>query len=195
MDYGMEKLKEEFNQLNTIWKRLYEHWEKPLDFEDLYRIYPYFSTVSALIRQYSQWSSTNENMKKVKAIKPSDEEIVNTSKYCNYDEHTFFNGKEIFLPMDKVASLFLHRHQCSYMDDRLIDGKMKSDTNIFLYISTDDQCRSCVEGNGGKYKENRMNLRKTSSYVGYSDCTCGYYIHIQSYIDSIDNFIRQKNIK
>ena len=191
MDYGLEKLNKEFSELNSLWNKLHNHWEKPNDYEDLYRIYPYFTTVSALVRQYAQWSS-GKNIKKVRVVKPSDKRKIDTSKYLYPDEHSFFNGKEKLLPADKIASLFLHRHQCSYMDDRLLDGKKRNDTNIFLYISTDDQCRSCVEGNGGEYKEGRMNLRKATSYVGYSDCTCGYYIHIQSYIDAIEDFLDQK---
>ncbi len=190
MDYEIEKLKDELASLGFLWNKLKSEWEKPSDFEDIYRVYPFLTTTAAIARKYIHW---NKNLDfSVRVIEPSFETDIDTSEYFYYDEKSFFNGINKDTPISRIAGLFLHQREYGYMDDRKSDGKMTGDVTIYVYAKSDVLCKSCSLVNNGEYKDNGNNYRKTTSFVGYSDCTCGLYINIDSYIETV-NKIATKN--
>lgn len=193
MDYEMEKLKEEYRNLKALWDKLTTEWEKPSDFEDLYRVYPLLTATAAIVRKYIYW---NQGLNfSVRVIIPSLENTKNASEYLYYDEKAFFNGEEKNISLSEVASLFLHQREFCYMDDRKSDGKMTNAVKIYLYTRTDRLCKSCSLANNGEYRGNGKDYRKTKSFVSYSDCECGYYIRINSYLSSVDKVIRAQSAR
>ena len=190
MDYGIEKLNKEYNELRLLWNKLKAEWEKPSDWEDLYRVYPLLTTTAAIARKYIHWDKSLNN--EVKVIKPSLETNIDTSDYLNSDEKSFFNGVKENKKFTEVAGLFLHQIEYNYMDDRKSDGKITNNTTIYIYVRSDILCKSCALVNNGEYKEGKKNYKKTTAFVKYPDCTCGIYVNIDSYLDSIEQLINKK---
>ena len=187
MDYEIEKLKIEYESLRILWNKLKFEWVHLSDSEDLYRVYPLLTTTSAIARKYIYWDKDMDL--KVKIIKPSFTTDTNTSEYLYFDEKSFLNGEKEELSLSTIAGLFLHQNKYAYVDDRKKDGKMGETITIYIHVKTDILCKSCAIANNGKYEERRRNFNKSQSYVSYPDCTCGYYINIDSYLEGIKNII------
>lgn len=189
----MEKLKQEYKALEVLWDKLTEEWEQPSDYEDLYRIYPLLTTTGAIVRKYISWHK-NLNLN-VSIVKPSLDTSVDTSEYLYYDEKTFFNGEKKNESLWQVASTFLHQTEYVYMDDRKSDGKVTDSTNIYLYVKSDRICKSCALANNGELRKNGNDYQKKGSFISYSDCLCGYYINMKSYMRAIKDLINECDIK
>jgi hypothetical protein len=189
MDYELEKLKQEYTAFTVLWNKVKSEWIQPSDWEDLYRVYPYLTTTAAIARKYSVWDKDLDFA--VKVIEPIAVGEVDTSIFFYCDEKSFFNGRAIDLPLSKVASVFLHQSEFCYMDNRKSDGVMSSQVSIYIYARSDILCKSCSLANSGEYKENGQNLKQRTASVSYPDCTCGYYIDIDSYLVSINKIIKK----
>ncbi len=187
MDYEIEKLSKEYESLNSLWNKLRSEWVKPSDFEDLYRVYPLLTTAAAIARKYIFWDKDLDFL--VKVVEPSSERTVKTSAYFYYDEKSFFNGTKKDKPLSVIAGLFLHQREYGYMDDRKSDVGMSNDVGIYIFAKSDLLCKSCSLANNGEYKENGKNYKTTTSFIGYSDCACGYYVDIDSYLKAIKKII------
>ena len=190
MDYEMEKLNTEYTTLRALWNKLQSEWERLSDHEGLYKVYPLLTTTAAIARKYIFWNKDLDFS--VKIIEPSSSMTVDTSKYFYYDEKSFFNGTKKDRPLSIIAGLFLHQNEYVYVDDREKDGKMSEKVTIFIYAKSDVLCKSCAQANNGEYKENERNYRTTKSFITYSDCTCGLYIDIESYVGAIKKIIDKK---
>lgn len=190
MNYETEKLKSEYTELIALWKKIKDNWEKKsLDSEDLYRIYPFLTTTAAISRKYIHW---NKDLNfEISIVEPSLKTGVDTSIYLYYDETKFFNGYKKTLPLYDVTSSLLHQIEFSYMDNRKIDGKMTTDTEIYLFARSDKLCESCALTNNGEYRGNGKDFKKTVMHIEYSDCLCGYYMNIDSYLNNIEKLIKK----
>jgi len=192
MDYELEKLTQEYESLKSLYNKLVKEWGHPSDFEDLYKVYPLLTVTGALARKYLQWDKKLSYL--VDVIKPKLGDM-DTSEFLYYDEKTFFNGEKTQVPLSSVTSMFLHQYEYGYMDDRKLSGKMTPKVSIYLFITTDILCESCALANNGKYKAGKNNFRKTTSFIGYSDCTCGYYVNFKSYLQALEQMIKEKHLK
>ena len=177
MDYEIEKLHNEYMEMLSLWKKLKMTWNNDLSTEDLYRLYPFLTTTSALARKYTQWNNKNDFL--VNIIRPSFSRDVDVSQYFYSGEIAFLKGFEETRPLSFVAGIFLHQEQYGYMDNRLADGKISKGTRIFVYAKTDRVCDNCKP----------VNENPRRSRVSFSDCTCGYYIDIDSYLIAIKRII------
>ncbi len=183
MNYDLEKLKEEINKLETIFLKLESEWENISDYEDLYKLYPFLTTTAALSRKFIDWGI--KNIPNLEIIEQALDNKVDTSIYLYSDAKKFFNGKKRVISLKEVCDYFLHQSEYHYIDDRKVDGFMKSNNYIYLGLKTDKLCKSCSIANNGFFKEDKPNYKKTNSFVVYSDCICTKYINIRSYINSL----------
>ena len=189
---SLEKLEFELRILNKIWTNLEKNWEQPKDMEDVYRIYPLLDTTAALTRKMVTACNGKKDEKyKVEVIEPSNKKNVDTANYLYPDEHKFFNGNKKEHLLADIVSTFLHGSDYVYMDTRKkLDDN--SDFNIYIYVKTDILCQSCAEVNLENPKKNTKNFRKSIGLIRYDDCTCGQYINVRSYINSILELINDK---
>lgn len=185
MDYVFIKLKKELLELDTLWTKLEKEWEHPMDWEDLYKMYPLFITTATIARFYSR----NKKGYNISTIKWSLKDNTDTSNYYYSDEKRFFNGQKELKPLCEIAGLFLHQTECVYIDTRKSDWRMTKNTQIYLYIKTDIICESCALANNGSFNNKWKNYRKTIGFVTYDDCLCGLYIEVRDYIDTISRLI------
>lgn len=190
MSYELEKLNKEHKELKLLWDKLKSEWVKPSDFEDLYRVYPLLTTTAAIARKFIYWDKSLDFP--VKVVEPSSLDEVDTSEYYYNNEKSFFNGIEKTVSLSSVAGLILHQKEYGYMDNRKDLGEMSEDVIIYIHIKSDLLCKSCSLANNGKYEENGKNYRKTTSFITYSDCTCGFYVDIDTYLNAIDKIISTK---
>ena len=141
-DCILEKLENEFIELKRIWTELEENWSDPIDYEDLYRVYPLLDTTAALTRKRLSYVKERWSKYKIEIIKPATlEEIasmeqIDTSEYFYSDEDDFYYGKREIKQLGLVVSTFLHADRYTYKDTRK-DFEGKLDFNIYLKISTD----------------------------------------------------------
>ena len=189
---SLEKLEFELEILHKMWTTLEENWEQPEDVEDLYRIYPLLDTTAAITRKMVVSAGGEKNKKyKVEVIKPTNRRTVDTTGYWYSDEHKFFNGEKSEDLLANVVSNFLHGSEYAYMDTRKTVGS-NSDFKIYVFIKTDIFCPSCAAANLENPKKDKNNFRKTTSLIRYDDCTCGQYINVRSYINSIWELVKDK---
>lgn len=190
-DCHLEKMEYELRILNQIWSELEENWASPNDYEDLYRIYPLLDTVAVLARKRLNHFDANRQKYKVEIIEPSDTKEVNTSKYLYSDEHSFFNGRKKECLLANITSTFVHGSEYKYMDTRK-ETHDKGNYEIYVFIATDILCGSCADANLDKPKPDKPNYKKKGSFVRYTDCTCGKYINVRSYIDAISELVEDE---
>lgn len=183
-DCELEKFESELSELTVLWDRLVSNWRKPEDAEDLYRVYPLLKTTSALVRCRVQRFKSKSKEYNVKVVIPGyDDAIVVDDMYRYSDETRFFCGVHKEMTLADVTSKFLHVSEFCYMDDSKIDSD--DPFEIYLYVCTDEFCASCADANLIKTKTDGPNYRKKARMVRYTDCTCGYYVNVNSYISSL----------
>jgi hypothetical protein len=181
-DCDLEKLEKEFVELKALWLKLKKNWSKPVDWEDLYRLYPLITVTSALSRQrIDQNQSYN-----VKIVLPKIGDKTKFDEYFYADEHKFFNGVNTYSSLKNVTSSFLHAKNYVYMDTRK-SFEIDTESKIYLFVATDHLCPSCNEANIGDPKK-----KYGKKSVGYIDCTCGQYIDIDSFVSNIESLIAVK---
>lgn len=182
---SLEKLESELSVLNKIWTNLENNWAQPKDIEDVYRVYPLLDTTASIARKMSTSPDKKKDKKyKVEVVLPTNNKIVDTKSYLYLGAHKFFNGKEKEELLSNVTSTFLHGTGYVYMDTRK-DISNNNDYKIFVFVKTDKLCWSCAEANLENPKPDKNNYKKTTAYVGYTDCTCGTYINVRSYINVV----------
>jgi hypothetical protein len=186
---SLEKLELELEILNKIWTNLEKNWAKPADIEDVYRIYPLLDTTAALARKMLTSTNGKKNKKyQVEIIEPTNLRAVDTDQYLFPAEHQFYNGIKKKSLLADVVSTFLHGSEYVYMDTRKKTNDKKFE--IYIYLRTDKLCPSCAESNLKNPKKNGINYRKTTAFTRYDDCTCGQYIDVRSYINSVFELIK-----
>lgn len=191
---SLEKLEFELELLNKLWTNLEKNWAQPKDIEDVYRIYPLLDTTAILTRKIVTSNSKKDKKYKIEVIIPTNDKTIDTKNYVYPDEYKFFNGekKEEFLA--DIVSVFMHGSEYTYMDTRKKIDTV-NDFKIYIFVKTDILCQSCAEANLENPKTNKPNYKKTTQFIRYDDCTCGIYINIRSYINSILELIKDKKIK
>lgn len=181
---SLEKLECELEKLNELWTNLEGSWENPDDIEDVYRIYPLLDTTAAIARKMiTSPDGKKDSGYKVDVVLPGNNKSVDTSAYRYSGEHKFFNGKNREELLGNIVSTFLHASEYKYMDTRKINDS--NNLKIYVFVRTDKLCQSCAKANLENPKKNKINYKKHISHVRYSDCTCGYYVSVRSYIDSL----------
>lgn len=189
-DCHLEKLEIEINSLDNLWIKLERNRNIPEDYEDLYRVYPLLDTTAALVRKMliGHWSKNKKYT--VKTIKPSNLHVVDTLQYLYSDNKKFFNGRKETYLLANIVSAILHTASYEYMDNR----KKIEDTifSIYLYLQTDEICDSCAKINLDNPKIPWKNFRKSVWFMRSEDCTCGRYLEIRSYIDSVLKLIKHR---
>lgn len=190
-DCSLENLEIEITKLDQLWSKLEKDWNRPEDIEDVYRIYPLLDTTATLARKKLViYSNKNKNYT-VEVVVPTNKKTIDTSKYIYSDEHKFFNGNSKKELLANVVSTFLHGSEYVYMDTRMRSDQ-KDGYKIYVFVKTDKLCASCAEANLDNPKKDKINYRKTLSFVTFSDCVCGEYIEIRSYIDAIKQLAQSK---
>lgn len=179
-DCDLEKLEKEFLELKKLWLVLKKNWIKPDDWEDLYRLYPLITTTSALARQRLSDKAPSYN---VEIISPKIGDKKRFDDYFYSDADKFFNGKKTCSSLKSVISSFLHAKNYVYMDTRK-SVEVDSEYKIYLFVATDYLCLSCNEANIGN-----PNQRYGKKHVGYTDCICGQYVDLDSFINTVEAFI------
>lgn len=182
-DCDLEKLEKEFFELKELWRVLKNNWSKPDNWEDLYRLYPLITTTSALARQRLSDKAPSYN---VEIISPKIGDKKRFDDYFYADANKFFNGKKTCSPLKSCTSSFLHAKNYGYMDTRK-SVEVDSEYKIYLFVATDYLCPSCKEANIGNSKQ-----KYGKKHVGYTDCTCGQYIDIDSFITNLELLIRNQ---
>lgn len=189
-DCSLENLEIEVTKLDKLWSKLEKNWSRPEDVEDVYRVYPLLDTTAALARKKLVVYGDKKKSYTVEVIIPTNEKTIDTSKYIYNDEHKFFNGNPKEELLANIVSTFLHGSEYVYMDTRKRSDQ-KDGYKIYVFVKTDKLCTSCAEGNLDNPKE-KINYRKTLSFVTYDDCVCGQYIEVRSYIDAIKQLVHQE---
>ena len=188
---SLEKLEYELNILDETWTNLEKNWAKPKDIEDVYRIYPLLDTTAAIARKMIiRPGGKKDKQYKVDIILPGNDKIVDTSMYRYPDEHKFFNGKAKKELLGDIVSKFLHGSEYVYMDTRKLNDN--SDFKIYVFVKTDMLCKSCSEANLKNSQKDKINYKKTVSHIQYDDCTCGRYVDVRNYINSISKLLEDR---